>query len=995
MALRKVAVSLLAILLVAGSLFAATYGTVKVKVVDGEGAPIPGATVEASSPVFIGTRTEVSDAMGFATLTALVPGKYTIKVSLSGFQTATLTTTAQQNETTEVTAKLVMAAMSESITVTAEAPIVETKKSTLSDHVTLEDVEALPISRDYRGYAQLVSGVNVVPNGGGDSTPVDPASKGGNNYRDRDRGYHRTTGGTGSRDNIYYLDGLNITDMTSGTGSMTFNNEVILEQEVITSGVPAEFAGGRGFVGNIVTKSGGNEFSGSINYYVQTEDMWEDFDTDDTRLVSSVEDKWDAAATLGGPIWRDRAWFFLSAQQRERTDDVQLSTSASATGGTETYLNERENFFGKVTFKPWEATTIVGQYFEDPRKIEGSTDVNLPVNRYSAIEDTPKTTSISAQHIFGSAFLMDGRYGRFEEDYVQGPLHPEAGLQNTIRYERGRSVPAYQRQLGADAFRFEEISKKDQYDLSGTYLFEAAGSHSLKAGVGYNKWQDSTNSTLQGLAALTSIAFEYDGLTFAEARAKGIFVSDYDYIYTALTRDPNSAAFKFADANKDGTLSKEEYDNLKFSSRNAAGLNFFRNLVVQEGVNNVTQKSNVAFIQDDWSIGNFAINLGVRYEDYQYLASDGSDILDPDATWAPRVGVTYDIGGQGRQKVTAFYGKYYDPLRMDMTHFAGNITGRILHEQIWIGNDFYTYRVRGSRERRDAAFAPNLENQNQEEYALTYGINISPTLGFTAQAYERKDNDLIEDYDPYVYFACCGFDGVYGNTQWGLKPEDFGFGSGEILPGRINFFLANLVGAKRRTRGLDLALEKRFSNNWTGSVQYSYKDAKGNTNSDANADLQGDLVEVDPRQPYMYGNLPGTIPHQIKLYGMYRTPINLEVGGLFYWASGAYYTISDLQYGIHTNVDTTPANGPEDFENHGKTGNAQHPSYYLFDAKLRYLLKFGRVGADLFLDIYNLLNNQDTLYETQAVNDPEFPVQGEPKTLLQPRRYQVGVRLNF
>ncbi|HEY5610158.1 MAG TPA: TonB-dependent receptor, partial [Thermoanaerobaculia bacterium] len=812
MALRKIVVSALAILLVALPLLAATYGTVKVKVVDSEGAPIPGATVEATSPVFIGARTEVSDSMGVATLTALVPGKYTVKVSLSGFQTATLTTAAQQNETTEVTARLVMAAMAESITVTAEAPIVETKKSTLSDHVTLEDVEALPISRDYRGYAQLVSGVNVVPNGGGGDTPVDPASKGGNNYRDRDRGYHRTTGGTGSRDNIYYLDGLNITDMTSGTGSMTFNNEVILEQEVITSGVSAEFAGGRGFVGNIVTKSGGNQFSGSINYYLQNADFYDDFKTDDTRLRTNLEDKWDAAATLGGPVWRDHAWFFLSTQQRERSDEVQLSTSASPNGGTEEYINERENFFGKVTFKPWDKTTIIGQFFTDPRTTSGSTDVNTPPNRYPVIEDTPETMSITGQHIFGSAFLVDARYGRFEEEYTEGALHPELGIQNTIVYEAGRSVPAHQRLLGSYGTRFEEVSKKDQYDASATYLLDAMGSHAIKAGLQINEWQDSTNLTFNGLETLSSIANDYSGLTFAEARAKGIFVSDYDYIYTALLRTPTSQAFRAADANGDGTLSKAEYDAIKFTSKNAAGLNFFRNLVTAEGINNVTQNSKVAFLQDDWTFNNFAINLGLRFEDFEYLASDGSDILDPDMTVGPRLGVTYDIGGQGRQKVTAFFGRYHDPLRMDMVHFAGNITGRILDEQIWIGNDWYTYRVRGSRERRDAAFAPNLENQYQDEYSVTYGINLNPTMGFTAQFYERQDKNLIEDYDPYVYFSCCGFDGVYGDTEFGLGPEDFGFGPGEILPGKINFFLANLVGAKRRTRGLDLGLERRFAN---------------------------------------------------------------------------------------------------------------------------------------------------------------------------------------
>src|SRR5688572_15705736 len=398
--MKRFTVLLAVLALIAVPVFGATYGTIKVTVTDASGAALPGATVEATSPGLIGTSTEVSDATGVANLRGLPPGRYTVKVSLSGMQTQTHSTSVSTDKTSEVAAKLTMEGVTESITVTAEAPIVETKRATVSDEVTLEDVESLPVSRDYRGYAQLVSGVNVVPNQGGRDVAVDPSSKGGNNYRDRTA--EGRTGGLGSRDNQYYLDGLIITDITSGEGSMSFNNEVILEQQVITSGVPAEFAGGKGFVGNIVTKSGGNDFSGSVNYYMMSPDFYSDFKPSDQRLHTSLEDKNDYAATLGGPIWRDRAWFFLSGQVRENQDEVQLSTSASPNGGTEIFKNDRHNYFGKLTLKATEKTTVIGQYFEDPSETQGSSDVNVPPNRYVAIDSTPKTIWGSVQHIFGS-----------------------------------------------------------------------------------------------------------------------------------------------------------------------------------------------------------------------------------------------------------------------------------------------------------------------------------------------------------------------------------------------------------------------------------------------------------------------------------------------------------------------------------------------------------------------------------------------------------------
>lgn len=983
--MKRFTVLMAVLALIAVPMLGATYGTVKVTVTDASGAALPGATVEATSPVFMGTRTEVTDASGVANLTGLTPGKYSVKVSLSGMQTQTLTTNVSQDKTTDLAAKLAMSGVSESITVTAEAPIVETKRATIADEVSLEDVESLPVSRDYRGYAQLVAGVNVVPNQGGRDVAVDPASKGGNNYRDRTA--EGRTGGTGSRDNHYYLDGLIITDITTGVGSMTFNNEVILEQQVITSGVPAEFAGGKGFVGNIVTKSGGNDFSGSVNYYLMSPDFYSDFKASDNRLYAAKEDKNDYAATFGGPVWRDKAWFFLSGQIRENQDEVQLSSSASPTGGTEVFKNERTNYFGKMTLKATEKTTIIGNYFVDPSETQGSTNVNIPPSRYVGVESTPQTHTLSAQHIFGGAFLIDARYGQMNWDYFEKAQHPELGVQNTVAYAQGVVVPAYQRLLGGAATDFTNIQKRDQIEFSGTYFLKAAGSHTIKGGFQKHELQDLTNSKFYGGYTLSSIAKDYAGYTIAQIYAANINRSELGSIFNKLKTEPNSSAFKVVDANGDGVITQAEFDAIRFSNtaNNSGGVNFFRTLIAKEGANNVKQEYDVLFLQDDWTLNNLAINLGVRMEDLHYINSKNATIIDLDPTFAPRLGLTYDIGGQGRQKISAFYGRYYDPLRMDMVHFGGNVSGRVLHEQVIIGNEWYTYRTRGSAEIVDAGFAPNLKNQYQDEYSLTYGINLTPLIGFTAQAYRRSDRQLIEDYDPAVYF-----DGAAGNLS--LTNADFGYGPEG--PGRVNFFLANLVGGKRDTDGVDLSLEKRYADDWTGSIQYSWKRGRGNTSSDGNADLQGDLLEVDPRLPYMNGRLPGVIPHQVKMFGSYRTPWNIEVGGLFYYSAGAYYTEGDRAYGIVIPHDLTP-NNHTDFV-YTKMGAEQHPSWYTFDAKFRYQLGMARgTGLDLFLDVYNVFNNQDVVFQEIVHNDADFKVQGEPRAVLDPRRFQVGARLTF
>ena len=228
-------------LLFAPLAFAAETGTLKARVLDSDGLPMPGVTVTAKSPNLIGSRMTVTSANGDARIPRLAPGLYTVTAELAGFGRAI---SEDVRVSLEVTSNLEMTLQStagDTVTVQSDYPVIDTTTPMVADHIRLETVEALPVGRDYVAYMQLVSGVNMVANAQGVDTPSDPAGKGGLNYRDRG-------GFEGSRDNMYVLDGVNITGMSSQTSGLTFNNEVIQEQEIISSGVPAEYAGGKGIV---------------------------------------------------------------------------------------------------------------------------------------------------------------------------------------------------------------------------------------------------------------------------------------------------------------------------------------------------------------------------------------------------------------------------------------------------------------------------------------------------------------------------------------------------------------------------------------------------------------------------------------------------------------------------------------------------------------------------------------------------------------------------
>ncbi len=411
-----------------------------------------------------------------------------------------------------------------------------------------------------------------------------------------------------------------------------------------------------------------------------------------------------------------------------------------------------------------------------------------------------------------------------------------------------------------------------------------------------------------------------------------------------------------------------------------------RSELMHAGANNVYSENKVVFLQDEWRNGRWTATAGVRVEQLSYIASDGSTILSMDPAWHPRLGVTFDPTGDGRQRISLAYGEYSDLLLTPMIRFAGNLSGSVYGDQVFVGSDWFTYRVRGSAVlRRDAGFAPNLENEMEREVELAYAADLGHSFGVLGQAWYRRDENMIEDYDPAVYFNPA----VAGDLV--LSPAQFGYGPGG--PTDVNYFLGNLVGGKRHAWGLDLALQRRLAGSWSGALQYSFKRAMGNTSSNGAADLQGDFLDLDPRREYMYGTLPGTVRHQVKLFGSYRTPIGVEVGGLYYWSSGAAFTEADIfrptTHGIYYNHKFPDGH-------HARMGAEEHPSYDQLDLRARYVVGLGGgFDLDLFLDCLNVLDNQQAIRIEEAHNNPEFTTYREDRLLLEPRRWQLGARVRF
>ncbi|HEX2832704.1 MAG TPA: TonB-dependent receptor [Thermoanaerobaculia bacterium] len=973
-----------------GSAFAqSTTGTIQVIVTDASGAPLPGVSVTASAVNTTTRRTEVTSAEGTAVLVQLEPSNnYVVEASLEGFGKAqtknVLVRSAQQ---AQVRITLTMAAVSDSITVTADAPIVDTTSATVGQELTLELTESLPTGRTYQSYLQLVPG--VLP-----STTGNPASRSGVNYSD-------IGGAIGqSSDNFYYVEGINVTDPVTGTFGANLNTEIIQEQKVLTGGIPAEFAGAPGLLSSVVTKSGSNEFSGSVNYYTQDDSLV----ADNEHQANATFSSYDTAITLGGPIVRDKAWFFGSYRLLNTETDVVTNAGQFL----RTVENDGKQAYGKLSWQFTSKDRISGTFTNDPTDISGST-VNTTLNtRSSGTTQGGDRYSLDYNRVFNSNFLVDAAYGKHN-----GELSTIATIQevfNTVTFRAGDGTSAFDQQLGGAGAN--NINERDTEFMKATFegFWDAGsfGGHTVKLGLENEDHINFRNNQFVGGAQYNSLGVRYagTGITAGELGISGAFAPSITFnanntsdrtgllnTINAMSAADKTYFYDLLDLDKDGTITAAELGQYRFrdTTGNPNGqINYRRIIETQSGPQETETNGQVVYLQDSIALGRFVVNAGIRAERWEHKATTGANIFTFDWEYAPRLSVIYDILGNGRQKVSGYYGRYYDPIRLNLTNFAGTLTGQVLEEQVFIGGRWVKYRTRGGAVEQDAFFAPTTKTPYTDELQFGYQIDLGHNLSFESSAYRRQTRDIIEDFDLTLYTdpAQAG--------DFTLPLSYFGYDS--IPPS--NFVIATLPGGERNTDGLDLVFRKRYANNWQALASYSFTDAEGNNNSDSNADFVGDVLFLDPRAPNVYGTQPGSIDHLFKFAGSYMFFDRLEVGAVYAWNSGAHASRTAAQSGRNLPLQvSTPyvVGGISDYWVADNTvGNLTNPSYGTLDLRAQWNQPLpAGTKLELFVDLFNALNDQAVIREQDLVSGASGIAFGEPLTFVQPRRFYLGARFMF
>ena len=1005
---RSIILGTLALLLLPAVVFGqAQRGSVTLTVTDADGKPLPGATVTVISSQSLTRRTGFTDIQGRAALVSLDPAtNYVVSVTLDAFSGARIEGVAiRAGQDTPLAVELALAEISEELIVTAESPLVDVSKTQAGQDITLTLTESLPTSRTYQDYLQLVPGVQDSIDSEGN-----PASRSGINYKDDER-----EGSVGrSTDNFYYFDGINVTDRRDGIFGANLNTEIIQEQSVLTGAIPAEFVGAPGLISNVVTKSGGNELSGSLNYYTQSDSFVESND----HFADNSFSTFDTAFTLGGPLWQDKAWFFASYRILEREDDVSDPNTGQL---LRTVTDEADQAFAKLTWAITDSDLLTGIFLSDPTDVSGQRQNTVGNAQDFAREQGGERFSLGYNRVWGKTALELGLTDH-EGDRNDSPIIRES--ENLVGFAVGDSFTQAEEQLGGQGEDVLDTRSNELVRASLETLFDTGwGDHALKVGYEFGEsalfedesfigdppaaWVSLTARELGSPILLCEVSGDCGpGFTRSEF---GTAADEFQGFRDGLAADQLTTLLGLWDDDGDGFLSNGEI-NTNMSFNTTAGnpndqINYTRDLQTTAGSQTETSEFWQAYVQDGWQWKQWSVNAGVRAEQWEHIASTGDSIAEFDVDIAPRLSVAYDVKGDGRSSVGVFYGRYYDAVRNNMTDFAGSLSGRSIDEQVYVDAlaDWVTFRVRGGTVQQDGFFAPSIVSPFTDEIQLQYKQDLGRNMAFEINLIDREVSDILEDYG-LAYFDPASYadnGGILGDPDsLFLGPDFLGFTG--ALP-NANFFIANLPGgAFRDWQGLELIFRKRYSDNWQLIASYNYADAEGNSNSDSNADGAGDVFFLDPRAPNRTNTQPGLVEHLFKVSGSYSWDNGIQVGGNYRWNSGVILNRSEgilFNRHIPDRVDTP-------FEFAGFTeerwvesdaiGGIDGSSYGVLDARVSYLWNVtDRLEADFFLDVFNVLDDQQTIRVQDVLGGSGGFDFLEGINFVEPRRYFVGARLRF
>jgi hypothetical protein len=934
-----------------------TTGTIRGTVTDDAGTPVAKATLLATNTDSGFVQFTESLENGSYNL-ALPPGTYEIQINAPGFEQLTQTVRVLVGQSLDVDFQLPRTArVAEAVTVTAAAILPETKTSEVATNVTEEQIQNLPQSnRNFLNFAALSPGVRIKPN-------------------EFDVKQSFSSGALPAENVNVFIDGQSfkndvleggVAGQDSSRGN-PFPQNAVQEFRILTQNYKAEYEKASSAIITAVTKSGGNVWHGDVFGFYQDKDLVDEDEFAEERRRTDARctaagggpssicekaeyERWQLGLSFGGPITRDKAHFFLSYEgnRQDRANSVFLGGNREFFGGnlparitdavgTFTSPFRGHLFFGKLSFQPNQSQTLDFSVnvrtetderdFGEQRSFEMATDVQNDVY----------TGTIGHQWVPASAWLNHASlaFQRYE-------FHPEA--LNDVVGEDFQGLMRLGGQSTTQDFVQDKISLRD--DVS--YF---AGNHSFKGGVNVVYANYDVEKRLDG-----NPVFRY----------RSDISSDFPFEASYGAGDPRVKA-----------------DNWQFG----------------------------VYLQDDWApTPRLSLNLGLRWDvetnmlnndfetpeqarieledlvDDRYFA-DGNDREVYYGAIQPRLGISYDVRGNGKTVLFGGYGIYYDRVVfnfvLDEEHkfrWARRLFRFSADGQPRDGQPTIMWRPEYlSRSGLDALLASPLgafvtreiflvENDTKPPRSDQWSAGIRQTFGrfLVSATYVgiRSENGFT-----YVWAEgqCCTFTPTYGPVL--LSNDD----------------------KKAWYDALYLTIDKPFTadSRWGLALAYTLSDAEQNG---------GDLFSLDFPNPADYGRYPTPTDeqHRIVLSGIAQIPWGFRVGTLITLGSGVPYNIDDATqgFGPGRQVLRRGAGRPpkEDFI---------FPDVFAFrtvDLRLEKDFKIGPGQLGAIAEAFNVFDYENYGCFDGFTGGPNAPNPrfGQPNCLIEPgRRFQFGVRYSF
>jgi len=601
--------SLVAILLLA-SVSAFGQGTTATLsgTVTHEGAGLPGVTVTISSPNLQGSRTTVTNEAGGYSFPSIPPGQYDVRIEMEGMQGVEQSVRVSLASTASADAELKLSAVTDAITVTASAPaVLETQE--VQANITAEQVEELPIQRTLQATTLFAPGVTVNAN---------------------------TTGiqisGAYSYDNLFLVNGAVTNENLRGQTHNLFIEDAIQETTIMTGAISAEFGRFTGGVVSAITKSGGNDFHGTLRDSL-TNPAWTEKtpfpgQEDSLDKVNSVYE-----GTLGGRIIRDRLWFFAAGRLAEASTDQTFTRSAT----NFTFGDDETRIEAKLTGQITPRHSLVGSYFDITRDQSNFCfgtcfeQSNIDVSR--SLPNDFLTAQYSG--VLTNNWLVDVTYAQknFAFEGSGGDLRATLGtdsIEDVARATSGWDGAVTGGFFGAPLFCGTcdpEERNNESIGLKSTYFLgtKSLGSHSIVAG--YENW--------------------------AEQRVANNFQSGSDFFVNLYNFSPLDTM-----VNGRTRPTIEAGDAIAWWP-------------ILEFTQGSDWQTDSFYVNDKWDLSNhLSFNLGLRYDRNEGRDSSGNLIAD-DAELSPRLGAIYDLRGDGRVRVNASYSRYVSRIAETIGGSAG------------------------------------------------------------------------------------------------------------------------------------------------------------------------------------------------------------------------------------------------------------------------------------------------------------------------------------